>query len=265
MGLFTDLLFPLKIVQSSSRIKTAGWGERGWNWNDQERKNVTVGLRNRDLVNDACEEFVVARLRMTKRTKWWRHNASRETYHLVFALVDPPRQELPLKIRKTNHLRKYATKRRKWRDLSSQRVTPLKCFPFLIYPCQHDMTQSTPNFAMVIEILHVILKSLFGYIALSYSGRLKKGLERKWRSLKRCYFICLWILRVVWGQRSKAEYLFWILAVQNTLENTESTCRLVKLWKLGNFLKLKHPKCSVFFYIWCLFRRRLLFFFYIDF
>ena len=140
MGLFTDLLFPLKIVQSSSRIKTAGWGERGWNWNDQERKNVTVGLRNRDLVNDACEEFVVARLRMTKRTKWWRHIASRETYHLVFALVDPPRQELPLKIRKTNHLRKYVTKRRKWRDLSSQRVTPLKCFPFLIYPLStwHD-------------------------------------------------------------------------------------------------------------------------------
>ena len=67
MGLFTDLLFPLKIVQSSSRIKTAGWGERGWNWNDQERKAVMIGLRK---VNDACKEFVVAHPRMTKRTKW---------------------------------------------------------------------------------------------------------------------------------------------------------------------------------------------------
>ena len=47
-----------------------------------------------------------------------------------------------------------------------------------------------------------------------------------------------------WGQCSKAQYLFWILAVQNTLENTESICRLVKVGKLGNFLKLKHPaKC----------------------
>lgn len=62
MGSFEDLLFPLEMVQSSSRIKTAGWGEgRGWNWNDQERN--TVGLGNEKY---ACTEFVVARSRITR-------------------------------------------------------------------------------------------------------------------------------------------------------------------------------------------------------
>ena len=40
------------------------------------------------------------------------------------------------------------------------------------------MTQSTPNFARVIKILHMIIKSLFGYIALSYSGSFPK--EEVW-------------------------------------------------------------------------------------
>ena len=61
-----------------------GGGQRGWNWYDHKRSKA----------------FVVARSRITKRTRRRRHIASRETYHLVFALVGPPRQELPLKIKK---------------------------------------------------------------------------------------------------------------------------------------------------------------------